>query len=175
VDAVSILRWIILLASVVFYRVWFPDGPPPLGLRLDYEMLAIALVALYRGVTIGAAAGWGIGFLAQAADPDMMGWGGLLGASLGWAVGLLKERLFLEYVLSRWLVFWGVLLLIKTVYVVFAVGMDPGMWLASFFPACLGSAGLSATVGVILSVLWDRARPRARAAAEASSDGDPLM
>ena len=168
----SILRWVALLSSVVFYRVWFPETPPPLGLRLDYELLVIALIGLYRGVTVGALAGWGIGFLAHAADPDMMGWGSLLGAILGWAVGLLKERLFLEYVLSRWLVLWGVLLAVKLVYIPFAVGLDPGMWIGSVFSAGLGSAGLSATAGVIISILWDRARPRARAAVDAAAADD---
>lgn len=171
----SILRWLVLIASVVLYRVWFPEGPPPMGLRLDYELLAIALVGLYRGVNIGTAAGWGLGFLAHATDPDMMGWGGLLGALLGWAVGLLKERLFLEYVLSRWLVLWGVLLTVKLVYILFAVGLDPEMWLRSIFPAGLGSAGLSATAGVVISVLWDQARPRARAAVNAASTDDQLL
>ena len=165
----TILRWIILLSSVVFYRVWFPESPPPLGLRLDYEWLVIALIGLYRGVTVGSMAGWGIGFLAHASDPDMIGWGSLLGAVLGWAVGQLKERLFLEYVLSRWLVLWGVLLAIKLVYLLFAVGLDPGMWISSVFPAGLGSAGLSATVGVVLSIIWDRAGPGARAAVDAAA------
>ena len=165
----TILRWIILLSSVVFYRVWFPESPPPLGLRLDYEWLVIALIGLYRGVTVGSMAGWGIGFLAHASDPDMIGWGSLLGAVLGWAVGQLKERLFLEYVLSRWLVLWGVLLAIKLVYLLFAVGLDPGMWISSVFPAGLGSAGLSATVGVVLSIIWDRAGPGARAAIDAAA------
>ncbi len=171
----SILRWIILLASVVFYRVWFPESPPPLGLRLDYELLVIALVALYRGVNTGVIAGLGIGLLSHAADPDMMGWGALLGTLLGWAVGFLKERLFLEYVLSRWLVLWGVLLVIKLIYILFAVGLDPGMWVSSIFPAGLGSAGLSATAGVIISILWDRARPRARAAVDAASNDEQLL
>lgn len=171
----SILRWVILLSSVIFYRVWFPESPPPLGLRLDYEMLIIALIALYRGVNVGVVAGFGIGLLAHAPDPDMMGWGALLGSVLGWAVGRLKERLFLEYILSRWLVLWGVLLGIKLVYILFAVGLDPGMWLSSIFPAGLGSAGLSATIGVIISVLWDRARPRARAAVHAASTDDQLL
>lgn len=170
----SILRWIILLSSVVFYRVWFPESPPPLGLRLDYEMLVIALIGLYRGVHIGTMAGFSIGFLSHAADPDMMGWGALLGALLGWSIGLLKERLFLEYVLARWLVLWGVLLAIKFAYILFAVGLDAGLWLSSVFPAGLGSAGLSATAGVIISVLWDRARPRARAAVDAASTDEQL-
>jgi len=171
----TILRWIILLSSVVFYRVWFPENPPPLGLRLDYESLVIALIGLYRGVTVGALAGWGIGFLAHASDPDMMGWGSILGAVLGWAVGLLKERLFLEYVLSRWLVLWGILLAVKLVYILFAVGLDVGMWVSSIFPAGLGSAGLSATVGVVISIVWDRARARARAAVNAASSDDQSL
>lgn len=171
----TILRWVILLSSVVFYRVWFPESPPPLGLRLDYELLVIALVGLYRGVYVGTLAGWGIGFLAHASDPDMMGWGSLLGALLGWAVGLLKERLFLEYVLSRWLVLWGILLSIKLVYILFAVGLDLGMWMSSVFPAGLGSTGLSATVGVVISIVWDRAHPRARAAVDAASGDDQML
>lgn len=168
-----LIRWLLLLASIVFYRVWFPDSPPPLGLRLDYELVVIALIGLYQGVTTATIAGWGIGLLGSAYAPELIGAASLLGAVLGWSVGVLKERLFLEYTLSRWLVLWGVLFIVKSIYLFFAVGLDPGMWLSSFFAGALASAGLSATVGVIVSLLWDRARVRAgRLAGSSAPEGE---
>lgn len=158
------LRWLLLAVSIVFYRVWFPDGPPPLSIRLDYEFLVIALVGLYQGVTVGTIAGWCLGFLGSAYDPEILGWSSLLGAVLGWTVGMLKERLFLEYPLSRWLVLWGVLLIVKSAYMLAAVGMDPGLWISSFFAGALASAGLTATAGLVVSLLWERAKPRLRGA-----------
>ena len=156
------LRWIALLSTVVSYRVWFPEVPPPLPIHFDYDWVLVALIGLYRGVGVGTAAGFGIGLLSNATNPDALGWGALLGALLGWSVGVLKERLFLEYLLSRWLVLWGVLLIIKILYLIVATGGDFGLWAASLWSGGLASAGLSATIGVAVSVLWDRAHPRLR-------------
>ena len=103
-----------------------------------------------------------LGLLGSAYDPEVLGWSSLLGAVLGWTVGMLKERLFLEYPLSRWLVLWGVLLIVKSAYMLVAVGMDPGLWISSFFAGGLASAGLTATAGLVVSLLWERAKPRIR-------------
>ena len=154
------LRWLVLFTSVVVYRVWFPETPPPPAMRLDYDLLLIALVGLYRGAPMGTMVGWGIGLLAYATDPGRLAWGGLLGACLGWSVGVCKERLFLEYAVSRWLVFWLVLMVYKLFYLVLVAGGDWGLWFTSLWSGGLASAGLSATVGVVVSLLWERARPR---------------
>jgi len=156
----SALRWLALLASVIVYRVWFPDTPPPPKMRLDYDLLVIALIGLNRGRTLGVIAGWAIGFLAAGGDPGRLAWGSLLGAGVGWSVGFWKERLFLEYAFSRWLILWSVLLVAKSLQLLFQTGGDLGLWFASFWSGVLASTGLSATAGAALSILWERARPR---------------
>jgi hypothetical protein len=167
----SILRGLLILVSVVAYRVWFPDPPPPGSIRLDYDLLVVALVGLYRSPAYGTVAGWVIGFLASAGDPGRLAWGSLLSACLGWTVAILKERLFLEYPLSRWLIFWTVLLVWKSVQQLLVVKWDLGLWIVSFPAAVLASAGLTATVGVVVSIAWERTRPRRALRPSAGSDG----
>ncbi|MBI3873252.1 MAG: hypothetical protein HY304_09275 [candidate division Zixibacteria bacterium] len=166
----TLLRWLLLVISVVVYRVWFPEPPLPPPMRLDYDLVVIAAVALYRGGGIGTIAGWGIGFLAAATDPDRMAWGGLLGACLGWTVGAGKERLFLEYAVSRWMVFWGVLVLYKFVDLVVMTRGDGGLLLASLFSGVLASSGLTATVGAVATIIWERTRPPHRITAAMAVD-----
>jgi hypothetical protein len=157
---VNLLRWILLLASVVAYRVWFPDTPLPPSMRLDYDFMIIALIGLGQGRLMGTVAGWGIGFLAAAGDPGRLAWGSFLGASVGWAVGFWKERLFLEYAFSRWAILWLVLLVAKSFQLLFQTGGDMGLWFVSLWSGVLASTGLTATAGAALSILWERARPR---------------
>ncbi|MEW5701719.1 MAG: hypothetical protein AB1792_05780 [Candidatus Zixiibacteriota bacterium] len=156
----SVVSWIALAASIVAYRVWFPDTPAPPRMRLDYDLMVIALIGLNRGRLIGTFSGWAIGFLAAAGDPGRLVWGSLLGAGAGWIVGFWKERLFLEYTFSRWLILWSVLLVAKAFQLLFQTGWDLGLWLSSLWSGALASAGLTATAGVGIAVLWERARPR---------------
>ena len=91
------------------YDVWkalgCPGDMPQPGISMDYDIIVIVLVGLYRGQRIDAGAGWAIGFLTYSIDADHMAWGAILGALLGWLVGHWRERLFLEQLLHRWLVF----------------------------------------------------------------------
>jgi rod shape-determining protein MreD len=128
-------------------------------MHLDYHLVVIALIGLYRGTVLGVIAGWGIGFLVGAPDPGMMGWNSLFGSALGWVVGYCGERLFLEYTFSRWLILWLVILAYRLIYLVAATAGDWERWRDAFWTGALASAGISATVGVAVSLLWDRTHP----------------
>lgn len=154
----TILRWLVLLVSVIGFRVWFPGSSPELGITMDYDLVVIALVGLYRGQRFGAGVGWAIGFLSYAADPDHMAWGGLLGALLGWLIGHWRERLFLEQLVYRWLVFaLGILgyRLIHYVLIANNAGSDfPRALIVSILPSAL----IDATSGVVIAAIWERGR-----------------
>lgn len=155
----STLRWIAVVASVIAYRVWFPEPPLPAVMHLHYDLLVIALIGLHRGVAVGTMAGWLIGFLSGAPDPGIIGWSSLLGATLGWVVGYGSERMFLEYAFSRWLVLWLVLLIARLLHLTVVTAGDGALWMASIWTGALASAGLTATVGAAVSLFWERARP----------------
>ena len=154
----TVVRWIILLVSIMVFRVWFPEGPPPLHVRFDYDLVMIALVGLARGPAWGTAAGWVIGFLSYAPNPSHLAWGTLFGALLGWVIGYWSQRLFLEHLRSRWIIlsigFFGYKLLFSAI--VFAG--DWGAWLISLLVHALPSALIDATGGVFLEQMWERAR-----------------
>ncbi len=154
----SLIRWAILLASVVFYSVWFPDGPPPLHIRLDYDLVVIALIGFYRGPRVGAALGWIIGFLAQATDPWRLVWGGLFGSLLGWFVGIWSQRLFLENLWSRWIVLAIAFMTYKIFYLAIIMAGDWGGWLTSLGLQALPSTLIDATAGAALGNALDRLR-----------------
>ena len=158
----TILRWMAVLISVVVYQIWFPESPPPGPMHLDYHLVVVALIGLYRGTTVGTLAGWAIGFLVAAPDPEMIGWSSLLGAGLGWVLGYWGQRLFMEIVLSRWLILWLVLLVYRLIYLSLIVGGDWNTWLRSLWTGAFASAGLTATVGAIVSIFWERHRMRGR-------------
>ena len=154
----KIARWVLLGISVVMFRVWYPEAPLPGPMRLDFHLVLIALIGLYNGARVGTIAGWGIGFLDGAPDASMIGWTSLLGSFLGWVVGYWGERLFLEYAISRLLILWLVLVFYKLIYLALAVNGDWSIWTASIWTGALASSGMSATVGVVVSLLWERAR-----------------
>ncbi|HUU47002.1 MAG TPA: hypothetical protein VM118_14840 [Acidobacteriota bacterium] len=161
------VRWILLAATVVVYRVWFPESPPPGPPHFDYHLCVIALIGLYRGAAAGTIAGWALGFLSGAPDPGLLGWSSLLGACLGWVVGLSGERLFLEYAFSRWLILWLVILAYRLVYLIVVTGGEWDRWRDAIWTGGLASAGLTATVGAVVSILWERNAARRVAAAKA--------
>jgi len=161
-----VIRWLLLLTSVIIYHVWFPIGNPPPMVRLDYEIVAIALVGLARGPRVGAAAGWGIGFLVHAADPDHMVWGALLGSLLGWLIGVWRERLFLERLTSQWLVFTLGILGYKIFYMILVEGGSPADWLLGLPLRILPTTLINSTLGVLIGVLWERSRTAGPSALE---------
>ncbi len=152
----SAIRWILLVASVILFRVWFPEGPPPLHIRLDYDLVIIALIGLYRGQNIGATVGWLIGFLAYAPDPGRLAWGSLFGSLLGWVTGFWSQRLFLEHLRSRWIILAAGFMAYKIIFLAIAFGGDWGEWLVSLGIHALPSALIDATVGVFLGRMWER-------------------
>jgi len=154
----TLLRWILLLTSVIVFRVWFPEGPPPLHVRFDYDLVVIALVGLSRGPGLGAAAGWLIGFLSCAPDPGRLAWGSLFGSLLGWVSGYWSQRLFLEHLRSRWIVLSAGFLAWKILFSAIVFAGDWGGWLVSLVVHALPSALIDATVGVFLGRMWERSR-----------------
>jgi len=151
------LRWILLFISVVAFRVWFPGNLPESGIMMDYDVVVIALIGLYRGQRIAAGAGWAIGFLAYAIDPDHMAWGAILGALLGWLVGHWRERLFLEQILHRWLVFALGIFGYKLFHYVLIAGTGWADFPRTILMPILPSALIDATAGVVIGAIWERA------------------
>lgn len=155
-------RWILLLISVIAFRVWFPGNLPQPGITLDYDVVVIALVGLYRGQRIAAGAGWAIGFLAYAVDADHMAWGGLLGALLGWLIGHWRERLFLEQLLHRWLVFAVGIFGYKVLHYFLIAGTGWADFPRALLVPLLPSMLIDATAAVVIGAIWERtnkARP----------------
>jgi cell shape-determining protein MreD len=153
----TFLRWLLLLASVLGYRAWFAEGPPLTAIHLDYDLVVIALVGLYRGQRVGAGMGWLIGFLCYSLEPDTMAWGGLLGALMGWLVGHWRERLFLEQLFYRWLIFAlaiiGYMLLHYVLIVRDSFFVLPTLFVTRMLPGAL----VDATAAVLLGMVWERA------------------
>ncbi|HEX9751520.1 MAG TPA: hypothetical protein VGB22_09590 [candidate division Zixibacteria bacterium] len=168
----AILGWAAVLLSIAVYRVWFPGSPMPAALTLNYDLLVIALIGLHRGMRAGAIGGWVIGFVASATDPATLGFGTLFGALLGWVIGYWGERMFIENAISRWLLLWLALLVERLLFLALAASGDWSLWFSSIWTGALASAGLTATVGAAISLLWERSHLRSGSRARRSSSGD---
>ena len=152
----SVLRWILLLITVVIYRVWFPESPPFHEIRFDFDLAVIIMLGLYRGERVGAAAGWAIGFIAYATDADHFMWSSLLGALVGWVMGHWRDRLFLEQMLSRWIVFAIVSAGYKLLHWPLIMGIGGAPWAETLFLRILPTVLIDATVTVLICRIWER-------------------
>ncbi|MBD3297458.1 MAG: hypothetical protein GF341_02300 [candidate division Zixibacteria bacterium] len=152
----SAVRWVLLFLAVIVYRTWFPETPPFPEIRFDFDLAVIILLGLYRGERVGAAAGWGIGFIAYATDADHFMWSSLLGALVGWVVGRWRDRLFLEQLLSRWIVFAIVALSYRLLHWPLIMGIGGGPWMDTLLYKVLPTTLIDATVTVLLSYIWER-------------------
>jgi cell shape-determining protein MreD len=170
----TFLRWILLLASVLGYRAWFGDSPPLTVIRLDYHLVVIVLVGLYRGQRVGAGIGWLIGFLCYSLDPGSMAWGSLLGALLGWLVGHWRERLFLEQLFYRWLIFVlaiaGYVLLHYLLILRDSIYALPMQFVTRMLPGVL----IDATAAVLLGMIWERAAKSRLTDSDGASAGETI-
>jgi len=171
----TILRWLLLLISIVIYRVWFPDYPPYHQIRFDYDVAVIIMVGLYRGQRVGVVMGWLIGFLAYATNAEQFVWTSLLGGVFGWLIGHWRDRLFLEQFISRWIVFAIGILVYKLLHWVIVMGGDGAPWYETLGLKILPTIAIDATLAVALCALWERLRrPEADSGQSPAADSTTL-
>jgi len=103
--ATRVIRWFLVLVSVAAYQGLLGEYLCPGGTGLRYDLLVIFLAGLSGGATRGVLAGGLVGFITDCLTPDFLGWGMMVNATLGLALGMSRERLFLERITARWLVF----------------------------------------------------------------------
>lgn len=151
-----ILRWALLLISVVIYRVWFPDYPPYHQIRFDYDVAVIIMIGLYKGPRVGVIMGWLVGFLAYATNADQFVWTSLLGGMFGWLIGQWRDRLFLEQFVSRWIVFAIGILAYKLLHWVIVMGAGGAPWYETLGLQILPTVAIDATLTVVLCSVWER-------------------
>ena len=152
----TVLRWALVIIAVVAYRVWFPESPPFHEIRFDFDLAVIVMIGLYRGSRVGTAAGWAIGFVTHATDADHFMWSGLLGAVLGFLIGHWRDRLFLEQMLSRWIVFVIVVFGYRLFHWLLVMGLGGGPWVETLFLRIIPTVLIDATVTVLLCRVWER-------------------
>ncbi|GAB4328879.1 MAG: hypothetical protein Kow0074_25070 [Candidatus Zixiibacteriota bacterium] len=152
----NMLRWILLVLAVIVYRTWFPESPPFHEIRFDFDLAVIIMLGLYRGERVGAAAGWAIGFIAYATDADHFMWSSLLGALVGWLMGHWRDRLFLEQMLSRWIVFAIVAFAYRLLHWPLVMGIGGGPWADTLFLKILPTVLIDASITVVMCYVWER-------------------
>ncbi len=122
------VRWFLVLLSVVAYQGLLAEYLCPGGTGLRYDLLVVFLAGLTGGATRGVLAGALVGFITDCLTPGFLGWGMMVNATLGLAAGMSRDRLFLERIAARWLVFAAGIAIHDIIYMLPVSGFDLNLY-----------------------------------------------
>jgi uncharacterized membrane protein len=123
-----LIRWLLVLLSVVAYQGLLAEYLCPGGIGLRYDLLVVFLAGLIGGAARGAIAGGLVGFITDCLTPNYLGWGMMVNATVGLAAGMSRDRLFLERAAARWLVFAVGIAIHEIIYLLPVSGFDPSLY-----------------------------------------------
>jgi len=155
---VKVVRWLAVALSIVAYQGLLAEYLAPGGVGLRWALLVVLLAGLSGGATRGALIGGMVGFLTDCLTPSFLGWGMLVKITIGAAVGMARERLFLERVYSRWLVFAAGIALHDIVYLLPVTGFDILVYFRTLWLDTGLSILVTSMVGTAALAVWQATR-----------------
>jgi cell shape-determining protein MreD len=156
---VRIVRWALVVLSVAAFQGLLAQYLAPRGVGLRWDILVVILAGLTGGVTRGILAGGIVGLVSDCLAPSFLGWGMMVKATLGGAVGMSREHLFMERIVSRWIILAAGVIAHDIVYLLPVSGFDPGLYARSLAVGTTISAAATSIVGVALLILHQSRRP----------------
>lgn len=163
----KLIRWLLVLLSVVAYQGLLAEYLCPGGTGLRYDLLVVLLAGLIGGTTRGAIAGGLVGFITDCLTPNFMGWGMMVNTTIGLAAGMSRDRLFLERIAARWLVFAVGMAVHDIIYLLPVSKFDPALYGKALWFDSTISIVITSVVGT--AVLVTRQAWRKPTAAKGSS------
>lgn len=151
-------RWLLVVLSIVAYQGLLAEYLAPGGIGLRWALLVVLLAGLTGGTTRGALAGGVVGFVTDCLTPSFLGWGMLVMVTVGAAVGMARERLFLERIYSRWLVFAAGIALHDIVYLLPVTSFDMKVYFQTLWLDTGISLLVTSMVGAVALAVWQAMR-----------------
>jgi cell shape-determining protein MreD len=151
-------RWLLVVLSIVAFQGLLAEYLAPGGVGLRWALLIVLLAGLTGGTTRGALTGGLVGFVTDCLTPAFLGWGMLVMVTVGAAVGMARERLFLERIYSRWLVFAAGIALHDIVYLLPVTGFDMKVYFQTLWLDTGISVLVTSIVGAVTLAAWQATR-----------------
>ena len=159
---VKIIRWAGVILSVVAYQGLLAEHLSPGGAGLRWDLLVVLFAGLTGGMTRGIIAGGIVGFMTDCLTPSFLGWGIIVKATLGGLTGVCRERLFLEHLYSRWIVFAAGIAAHYIIYLLPVTGFDMGLYLQTLWRDTGFSIVVTSLIGTLALVIWQAIHKPAR-------------
>jgi len=154
----KVLRWLAVALSIAAYQGLLAEYLAPGGVGLRWALLVVLLAGLSGGATRGALVGGMVGFLTDCLTPSFLGWGMLVKVTIGAGIGMARERLFLDRVYSRWLVFAAGIALHDIVYLLPVTGFDVPVYFRTLWVDTGISVLVTSVVGTVVLAAWQSMR-----------------
>ena len=160
--------FLVLAAITLAGRVWFHNFEWMGRLRIDVALLFLPYFAIARGATFGMVAGFLLGVLVDATNPQWMGASTLGYVVVGFFAGSFGQTIYVDRTRAQAIVVAGSVIIFDAIYGLLTVGFASPI--GQRISYSLGSALLTGVAAAFLS--WSRKflRARTRAGHEAALD-----
>jgi len=149
-----LLRWILIIFTVVAYQGLLAEYLAPRGTGLRWDILVVLLAGMIGGTARGALAGGIVGFFSDCLVPEYLGWGMMVKATLGALIGVSREHLFTERLVARWLILALGVAAHDLVYLLPVSGFDLARYGYTLGVSTTISTVVTSTAGMGFLILW---------------------
>lgn len=152
-ERISALSTFLLITAVALAaRVWFGDLHLFFGVRVDATLVALTLASIARGARFGTVAGFVLGLVVDAVQPEWLGASAAGYALVGFFTGSFGQTIYVDRTRARAALVIASVVIFDIVFGVLTVGIA-----SSFFSrvlASLGSAVVTGGITALLSRAW---------------------
>jgi rod shape-determining protein MreD len=149
-------------------RVWFGDAQLLFGVRVDIPVLALSLASMARGARFGALAGFILGLVVDAVQPEWLGASAVGYALVGFFSGSFGQTIYVDKTRARAALATASVLLFDITFGVLTVGLASPFVVRAL--ASLGSAAVTGGVTALLSRAWQLTFATARSRIDPVAD-----
>jgi len=158
----------VVTAAALAARVWFGDAQLLYGVRIDIPVLALSLASIARGARFGAIAGFILGLVTDAVQPEWLGASAAGYALVGFFSGSFGQTIYVDKTRARMALAGASVVVFDIVFGLLSVGIASPFF--SRVLASLGSAVVTGGVTALLSRAWQLTFASSRRNADLAAD-----
>lgn len=158
----------LVTAAALAARVWMNDVPLFFGIRIEVPIIALCLASIARGARFGATAGFLLGLIVDATQPEWLGASAAGYTLVGFFSGSFGQTIYVDKTRARAALSGASVLIFDACFGLLSVGIASPF--LERMLASLGSAVMTAGVTALASRLWQLVFAPARRFADAAAD-----
>lgn len=148
----AVSTFLLITAVALVARVWFGDLQLAFGVRVDATLLALTLASIARGARFGTVAGFVLGLVVDAVQPEWLGASAAGYALVGFFSGSFGQTIYVDRTRARAALVISSVVIFDIVFGVLTVGIASPFFSRAL--ASLGSALVTGSVTALLSRAW---------------------